>query len=110
MYANDKRRGRTRLSSNQPLTEGQWQHAAAYRYAANGNSVNRLYIDGEEVGRTDEAVGPLQSNRQSLNVGRYRWSRRYKRHFAGLIDEVYVFAAALDPDEIEALAEPALGP
>jgi PKD repeat protein len=111
-FASDAPGGGTSLTSTRALTTGAWQHVAVtYQYVTNGSSIVTLYIDGQEVGRTSAAVGPLQGNPQPLELGRYYWSSQYNRYFQGIIDEPRIFDRALTQTEIAAVArEPVVAP
>lgn len=96
---------KTAVTSNAPLATNAWQHVAVtYDFIGAGTSVLSLYVDGTLVGSSSTAVGPLQSNPQPLDVGRYFWSSGYSRHFDGQLDELRVLDGALDATEINALA------
>ena len=87
----------TAVESNVQLVAGQWQHVAVtYDYVGNGTSKIVLYIDGEVVGGTTSAVGPVQGNPQPLDLGRYFWNRTYQRYFGGLINEARILPVVLD--------------
>ncbi len=101
--SNDTTSGKTELTSTAPLSIGVWQHVAlTYRFVADGSSVLTLYIDGNQVGQTTTAVGPVRANDRPLDLGRYTWNA-YQRFFNGLLDEVQVFNAALTAAQIQAV-------
>ena len=99
---------KTSVESNTPLAAGEWQHVAAtYRYNASQDSAEiALYIDGERIGLTNlvgnanNAVGPIQGNRQPLDLGRYFWGSGYQRYFDGLLDEVRILPVALSAADV----------
>ena len=96
---------RTVVTSDGPLASNTWQHVAVtYQFVDDGTSVITLYVDGQEVGGTSSAEGPLQANPQPLDIGRYYWSNSYSRYFDGQLDEVRVLDAALTATEITELA------
>ena len=96
----------TKLRGGEVLTVGRWtQVAVTYEFVgAKGSAV--LYVDGREVGRADNAVGPIAANAYPFEIGRYNWSRNYKVHFQGEIDEVRLYSRSLGAEEIAALLGP----
>ncbi|UHD17107.1 PKD domain-containing protein [Thiocapsa bogorovii] len=105
--SNNTTTGKTELTSSIPLTVGVWQHVAAtYRFLADGSSVLTLYIDGNQVGQTTTAIGPVRANDRPLDLGRYTWNT-YQRFFNGRLDEVQIFDAALTPTQIQAIIDEA---
>jgi hypothetical protein len=92
---------KTDLYSTVSLQPDTWYHVAyTYEFVADGTSKTRLYIDGQEESRTDTTVGPLATNTEPLEIGRYYWSTGYNKWFDGLIDEVLIYTRALTPEEI----------
>lgn len=105
--SNDATTGKTELTSSVPLAVGVWQHVAVtYRFVADGSSILTLYIDGNQVGQTTTAVGPVRANDRPLDLGRYTWNT-YQRFFNGRLDEVQVFDAALTAAQIQAVIDDA---
>ncbi|MCF8398602.1 MAG: LruC domain-containing protein [Bacteroidales bacterium] len=77
------------------MSTNTWYHVAAtYEYVADGSSKMNLYIDGSNVASTSFAVGPLQSNPQPFDVGRYYYSGGYKKYFHGYMDDFRVYSYA----------------
>ncbi|UHD17109.1 PKD domain-containing protein [Thiocapsa bogorovii] len=105
--SNNATTGKTELTSSVPLSVGVWQHVAVtYRFVADGTSVLRLYIDGNQVAETTSAVGPVRGNDRALDLGQYTWNS-YARFFNGRIDEVQIFDAALTAAQVEDLIDEA---
>jgi RNA polymerase sigma-70 factor (ECF subfamily) len=81
-----------------------WTHVAAVRDATG----TQLYVDGVRVGRNSRtAPGTLGGGSGALIVGGQvngREPGRAQDRFRGAIDELLVYARALPPDEIAALA------
>jgi len=93
---------KTDLNSTVNLEPDRWYHVAyTYEFVADGSSITVLYIDGEENVRTETTRGPLTTNTQIQEIGRYVWSASYQRFFNGLIDEVVIFNHVLSADEIQ---------
>ena len=91
----------TDTQSDLILQANTWYHVAVtYQFVGDGSSRVRLYIDGQNSGGTDSAVGPPNSNTLDLNVGRYWWSSGYSRYFDGSIDDVMFFDRELSGSEI----------
>ncbi|MCF8230130.1 MAG: LamG domain-containing protein, partial [Bacteroidales bacterium] len=83
------------LSATGLMSTNTWYHVAAtYEYVADGSSKMNLYIDGSNVASTSFAVGPLQSNPQPFDVGRYYYSGGYKKYFHGYMDDFRVYSYA----------------
>jgi len=70
---------------------------------ADGSSITVLYIDGEENARTETTRGPLTTNTQIQEIGRYVWSGSYQKFFNGLIDDVVIFNHVLSASEIKGI-------
>ena len=84
------------LSSNIALTASKWTHIAVVR---DGNAVS-FYIDGyEQGGGTAEARSSYAAVDNSLIGARY-YSGTPQHQFAGRIDELKVYTAALDKSQI----------
>jgi len=92
---------KTDLNSTVNLEPDRWYHVAyTYEFVADGSSITVLYIDGEENVRTETTRGPLATNTQIQEVGRYVWSGSYQKFFNGLIDDVVIFNQVLSASEI----------
>ena len=78
--------------------DNQWHHIVANLGAAEV----ALYIDGAPVGSSGGA-GPIVNNDADLYFGRHRALGRY---FQGLIDDVRIYDAPLDPSQVAALFNP----
>lgn len=77
---------------------GQWAHVTG---VFNG-SVAKIYVNGVQIGASVSAVGSLQQSARPVVVGSHpSWNA-----FAGLIDEVRLYRAALDGTQIAGLASP----
>jgi hypothetical protein len=95
---------KTDLNSTVNLEADRWYHLAfTYEFVGDGSSITRLYIDGEEHISTDTTVGPLATNTQIQEIGRYVWSGSYQKFFNGLIDDVMIFNHVLSAGEIQGI-------
>jgi hypothetical protein len=95
---------KTDLNSTVNLEANTWYHLAfTYEFVGDGSSITRLYIDGEEHISTDATVGPLATNTQIQEIGRYVWSASYQKFFNGLIDDVVIFNHVLSAGEIQGI-------
>jgi len=95
---------KTDLNSTVNLEADRWYHLAfTYEFVGDGSSITRLYIDGEEHISTDATVGPLATNTQIQEIGRYVWSGSYQKFFNGLIDDVVIFNHVLSAGEIQGI-------
>jgi hypothetical protein len=95
---------KTDLYSTINLEADRWYHVAyTYEFVGDGSSITRLYIDGEEHVSTEATVGPLETNEQIQEIGRYVWSGSYQKFFNGLIDEVVIFNHVLSADQIQGI-------
>jgi len=95
---------KTDLSSTVNLEPDRWYHVAyTYEFVADGSSITVLYIDGEENARTETTRGPLTTNTQIQEIGRYVWSGSYQKFFNGLIDDVVIFNHVLSAGEIQGI-------
>jgi hypothetical protein len=91
-------------NSGTQLLSKKWQHVAmTYEFISDGNSVIRLFLDGEENFSMNTSVGPLKNNTAPLRLGAYIWSSTYQRYFKGMIDEINVFSKVLSQPEIFSL-------
>lgn len=92
----------TRVEGSGTLLEtGRWYHVAmTYKFAGDGNSAVRFYVDGAEDRFFDSSVGPVITNNAPLRIGAYYSSSTFYRYFNGSIDEVYVFDRELSAQEI----------
>lgn len=90
-------------SSDNAVRKGKWTHVAG---TYDGNSI-RLYANGTPVG--DNSFGtnsqPLHQTDYPVLIGEsYRTGGGGTSYFQGKIDEVHIWARALNPDEIGLLA------
>ena len=86
-----------------------WAHVSTtYEYVADGSSLIRLYINGELVGGTDEAVGPINIiPDRAAWIGGYQYNaEKYSRYFDGSMDDVRIYNNAMTPEEISAMVVP----
>lgn len=75
---------------------GTWQHVAA---TYDGDTM-RLYLDGVQIGSTQDAIGPVESNPSvAVAIGD---NPNGGRGFDGSIDEVRIYSRALNAEDIEA--------
>ena len=96
----------TKLRGGKALVPGRWTHVAV-TYAFAGSKADAvLYVDGRQVARAANAVGPIAANAWPFEIGRYYWSRRYSVYYRGRIDDVRLYARALPAGEVAALAGP----
>jgi hypothetical protein len=97
---------KTDVLSTTAMEAHRWYHLAfTYEFVTDGTSKTRLYIDGELHVTHDTTVGPLATNTQSLEIGRYYWSSAYHRWFSGLIDDVQIYSRVLTESEIGKIME-----
>lgn len=91
-------------NSGTQLLLKKWQHVAmTYEFISDGNSVIRVFLNGEENFSMNTSVGPLKNNTAPLRLGAYIWSSTYQRYFKGMIDEINVFSKVLSQPEIFSL-------
>ena len=88
------------LESDSVITDGEWHHVGLVYDI--GALQRRLYVDGAEVARDVDSVWGVASG-GSLHFGAGK-NRSAGTFFAGLIDDVRIYNAALSAAEIEALA------
>jgi putative heme-binding domain-containing protein len=94
----------TLLSGSGVIAPGRWSHVAAVVRIGAHPGPSRLYVNGFEVASKTFASVELSNPAANLTVGgieNAEWAG-----FPGLIDEVRLFARALDDSEIAALVEP----
>lgn len=66
----------------------------------------KLYINGEEVGKT-QCKSTIRNSEWPLRIGNGSFDSARSRGIDGMIDEVYIFSRALTPAEVKALAKQA---
>jgi len=86
------------LVSESIITDGQWHHIG---FVWDG-SYRALYVDGTEVAKDTAAQVSLKSADGGLYIGAGK-NLEAGTFFAGLIDDIRIYNAALTADEIEAL-------
>ena len=89
-------RARMGIEGNKSVNDGKWHHVVG---VYDGSTVS-LYIDGV-LDDSGEASGSIQTNDSPVFIGAN--SEVSGREWNGLIDEVCVFACALDADNVSAL-------
>lgn len=89
-----------RAFSAQGPQVGQWIHLAGV-YDAGKNQIS-LYVDGEL--QEMRAAYPLWQASGPMRIGAARWHGSLVDLWPGELDDVHVFASALSPDQIRALA------
>jgi len=88
---------------------GTWTHVATtYEYVADGSSLIRLYLNGELVGGSDTAHGPIKINpERAAWIGAYQYNMdEYSRYFDGLMDDVRIYNNAMSAAEIRSMVVP----
>ena len=90
------------LKSESVITDGEWHHIGVVITVSQSMHFRNLYLDGARVAMDTESVDLLSSN-GGLNIGAGR-NLEAGTFFAGLIDDVRIYNAALTADEIETLA------
>lgn len=103
LTTDDNINNKVQTTSGTRVNDGAWHHIVGMR---NANQLH-LYIDGQLHGRSllyddYDLSGVSQHNAYIGAITDHRDNSLYKR-FVGLIDEVCVFACALDADSISAL-------
>ena len=79
-----------------------WTHVAATYDSASGAE---FFAHGSSVGTNSSFTGTVNTAVTPINIGAYIWDPNgYWRTFAGMIDELGIWARVLAPDEIAALA------
>jgi hypothetical protein len=76
---------------------GQWCHVAVVRSAT-----GKIFINGELAGMGDLRAGTLDAPQGPLLMGK---GAEEQRPFGGLIDDVRLYARALEPDEVTKLTD-----
>jgi hypothetical protein len=89
--------GRQPLESTTDVVDGQWHHIVVVRDDAVDE--NRLYIDGvlEDTGSVDydDTLGGFDDDTVALNIGWLDFSATQTFHYAGRLDELAMYDAAL---------------
>jgi autotransporter-associated beta strand protein len=92
------------LTSDPVVAVGQWHHAAAvWQAAGGGQGALTLYLDGQPAGSASFTAAFKQSS--PLVFGGIQGSAPDFRHLNGWLDDVALYAAALDAGEIASLAQ-----
>jgi len=79
-----------------------WTHVAGTYDSAIGVE---FFANGASVGTDNSFTGAINTAETPINIGAYIWDPNgYQAYFAGMIDELGVWARALASDEIAALA------
>ena len=76
-----------------------WYHYAAVFNSKAKDFQLKVYIDGEQAGQSQRAGNP-NSGAAPVTFGHWNNGSRFK----GLIDDVGIFQAALEPEDIKAIA------
>lgn len=93
--------------TNTRLQTGEWYHVGmSYNYVNDGNSVVKLYLNGELDEMINNCRGPQKKNDAAVRVGHYIWGTNFQRFFNGMIDELYVYNKVLSQDQIQSLMDP----
>jgi hypothetical protein len=104
IFADNSNDKATRFQAPQAIETDKWYHvAASYQSRPGQGSVLCLFIDGEQRGKLDSAIGPLHVNGEDVTIGRYTWNQAYSVSFDGLLDDIRVYDGALPAEEIKAL-------
>ncbi len=85
------------LGGNFDWTE--WHHFVLIKKGPS----KEIWIDGEQFLSQESGVGPLNTDWTALVVGHSPTEPQYA--FRGLVDDLAIFGAALEPDQIQALAD-----
>ena len=90
------------VNSERDIVTGDWVHIAGVR--SKTDQKMSIYIDGEHEETVDHANPNALDVQPLLAIGANTLDGRY---YAGLMDEVKLFDAALDADEIQEVSSPA---
>jgi hypothetical protein len=97
--------GHTVMSSEGALVAGEWHHVVASYDGTRG----LLFLDGERLGET-AVTGPLRIEGDLLVGHRNAYGEAMPVGFTGAVDEVAVYAHALDDAEVARHHDAASGP
>jgi hypothetical protein len=90
------------------VSDGQWHHVALVRDDDGGPDKVSLYLDGELVSTKNTTLSPLSIATNGFLIGQDQDSVgggfQSSQAFQGTLDEVRLYASALDAPEIEELA------
>jgi hypothetical protein len=90
------------------VADGQWHHVALVRDDDGGPDKVSLYLDGELVSSKNSTLSPLSIAPNGLLIGQDQdtvgGGFQSSQAFKGTLDEVRLYASALDAAEIEELA------
>lgn len=82
-----------------PLLDGNWHHVVgAFDH---DSKKSRIYFDGELLNEKNHGDSIVYDVGEGVHIG----SMLSRRHYKGLIDEVRIYDRALDPEEVEELAQ-----
>ncbi|EWH10217.1 hypothetical protein DS2_08957 [Catenovulum agarivorans DS-2] len=98
------------------LRDGQWHHVAVVLYGGEASDISThvlMYVDGELEKTNGKSVAKVntkisQENSRPLSLGRnigYTQAHEKNKFFRGAVDELYVFDAALEQQQIRALMD-----
>lgn len=98
------------------LRDGQWHHVAVVLYGGLSPDIGThvlAYLDGEIESISKRTLGPIRTDVEANHgvwIGRNvadttTAASGHGRFFRGEVDEVYIFRAALEPDEIKHLMD-----
>lgn len=96
---------KTSATGTTSLTPGKWYNVVAtYDYIDDGNSIIKLYVDGNLETTINDSVGPLVANSFSFDLGRYYWADFYNVYLNGSLDETRVYNYVLSNNEVVTLS------
>jgi hypothetical protein len=104
-FRDEELEGHTVMSAEAALVAEEWHHVVATWDGMRGV----LYLDGRRIGDT-AVTGPLRVTGDLLIGHRNAYGEAEARGFTGAIDEVAVYARALEADEITRHHAAAAGP
>ncbi len=93
--------GMSKLGCDVVITDGLWHHVGVVW----DGSLRYLYVDGYEVARDSSPLSHLQACDGSMYIGIGK-TLMANTCWSGLIDDVRIYARAVGPDEIAAIAQP----
>ncbi|MBN2475865.1 MAG: LamG domain-containing protein [Pirellulales bacterium] len=92
-----------RLVYPENFADGQWHHMAL-TFTGGGDDTLRLFVDGKLAGVQAQAAG-------QINISAWQVAKRYGEdvYYAGALDDVRMYARALDDGGVSIIGQPAGG-